>query len=140
MNIQIKSTESVKLRVMHNSNPAITLDYIKDLKSSGSPYHFANISSSASGVYFFNSFRNSKITISHEVDFQFSVKDNTKIDEVKSQTAGYFDVIACIKWLSNKTTPNNKTNTLREAVIYDDTGNIAFTVWGEQIDQIEEGQ
>lgn len=139
LNVQIKTTESAKIRIMHNSNPGITVNYIKELKLSGSPYHFSNLSPSASEIYFFSSFRNSRISISNEVDFQFFIKDKIEIKDVKLQTAGCFDILACITWLSEKTTPpSNSINTLREAVAYDHTGNIPLTVWGNQIDEIGE--
>ena len=59
---------------------------------------------------------------------------------IKTQKTGIFDILATIKWLHNMKqidSPKVKGR-LREAVLYDESGSILLTVWGDLIDSIEE--
>ena len=59
---------------------------------------------------------------------------------IKTQKTGIFDILATVKWLHNTKQMDSPKimGRLREAVLYDDSGSILLTVWGEFIDSIEE--
>jgi hypothetical protein len=79
--LTIKSTENSAdtVRIMKNSNKNISNHYLNDLKRAGTPLAFQNLSPSASGIYFFNSFRGCKIITSNLVSFPFDVEEKTTI-------------------------------------------------------------
>ena len=54
---------------------------------------------------------------------------------------GTFDVIACVRWLREKTyiqTSGGNPVYVREGVLYDTTGRIILSVWGDMMNIIEE--
>ena len=126
------------IRIMKNTNPNITIAYLDELKNGSNPLHFANLSVSTNGVYFFNSYRKSTIQISHQVNFVNDCTDLT-IASIKEKNDGIFDVSGCIRWVGDKMTTTNG-NVLREGLIIDQTGNMPITVWKEQIPIICEKQ
>ena len=86
---------------------------------------FTLLSSSSNGIHFFNSYRGSRIQPSTEVNFSCDNNEKVSIDVIKQHTAGSFDVSGCIKWLTDMkavTTQEEETKYLREAVLYDETG------------------
>ena len=127
------------IRIMRNNNPNITIAYLDELKNGSNPLHFAKLSGSTNGVYFFNSYRKSTIQISHQVNFVNDCTDHLTIASIKEKKDGIFDVSGCISWVADQmTTTNGKV--LREGLIVDQTVNMPITVWGEQIPIISEKQ
>ena len=62
-----------------------------------------------------------------------------KVSFIKTQKTGIFDILATVKWRHNtKQIDSPKImGRLCEAVLYDDSGSILLTVWGDLIDSIE---
>ena len=57
-----------------------------------------------------------------------------------TQKTGIFDILAAVKWLHNMKhidSPKVVSRRLHEAVLYDLSGSILLTVWGNLIDSIE---
>ena len=90
--------------------------------------------------FFFNTSRGSTIERTNSVNFSFDNKHFQNVSFIKTQKTGIFDILATVKWLHNMKqidSPKVKGR-LREAVLYDDSGSIILTVWGDSIDSTEE--
>ena len=141
VNIKVSATEISIVRIMKNSNNNITASYLSNLKEAGAPMAFTLLSSSSNGIHFFNSYRGSRIQPSTEVNFSCDNNEKVSIDVIKQHTTGSFDVSGCMKWLSDikaVTTQEEKTKHLREAVLYDETGDMPLTLWEEHFEKIKE--
>ena len=99
-----------------------------------------NLSPPNTGICFFNSYRGSVVQASNHVTFAYDSSARTSIREILSQSIGTFDVVGSIKWLKESTMVNtsNGEKPLREAILYDSTGDIKFTVWDDLVIAIEE--
>ena len=64
----------------------------------------------------------------------------TLITTKSNENLGIFDIIGWIKFLLGKKTIQSpgKTNSLREAILFDHTSNIGITIWGELAQSIKE--
>ena len=63
------------------------------------------------------------------------------INEICQKTTGTFDVVGCIRWLREKVliqTSGGNPVYVREGVLYDTTGHIILSVWGDMMGTIEE--
>ena len=69
----------------------------------------------------------------------FTIINIQKVSFIKTQKTGIFDILATVKWRHNtKQIDSPKImGRLCEAVLYDDSGSILLTVWGDLIDSIE---
>ena len=65
---------------------------------------------------------------------------NTSHKAIFQQTVGQFDVLGCVKWLSNATVEETRNGEfeLRETILYDHSSHIKFTVWDKFITAIQE--
>ena len=130
--MKIKTTEThiSTLRIMKNSNQSFTQAYLIDLKQSQGPIVFTNLSVSSNGVYFLNSYSRGRTKHSTKVvTFPFSSTEN-------------FDVIGCVRFVGDvnevKSTHDDKTNVLRDLLIYDTNDSMPLTLWNDFIEQIKE--
>ena len=76
------------------------------------------------------------------IDFNYNEKHFQKVDFIRAQNLGIFDVMGWIKFLPGKKTTQSpgKTNTLSEAILFDHTSDIGITICGELTQSIEEGR
>ena len=102
ISIKISKTESQLIRIMESSNPMISMDYLKRFKQAVQPVVFTRLSSTSSGIDFFNSYRGRRVTTSKQVQFTFDKDLAIPIDEICQEITGIFDAIACIRWLREK--------------------------------------
>ena len=79
---------------------------------------------------------------SASVDFHYNEKHFPKVDFIRVQNLRIFDIMGWIKLLPGKKTiqSSGKTNSLREAILFDHTSDIRITIWGEFTQSIEEGR
>lgn len=140
--VKTSETEILTVRIMKSSNQSITMAHLMDLKQAQAPLVFTNLSSSSNGVYFFNSYKDSRIENSTQVTFPFANTEDLSISQIKTHTAGSFDVIGCIKFVGDvsevQSAHDDKTNFLRDALIFDEKDNMPLTIWNDLIQQIEE--
>ena len=87
--------------------------------------------------FFFNTSRGSTIA---RTNSSFDNEHFQNVSFIKTQKTGIFDILATVKWLHNTKQMDSPKimGRLREAVLYDDSGSILLTVWGDLIDSIEE--
>ena len=86
--MKTSKTESKLIRIIKSSNPIISMDYLKGFKQAARPVVFTQLSSTSSGITFFNSYRGSSITASKQVQFTFDKELLKPIDEVCQKTTG----------------------------------------------------
>ena len=72
------------------------MDYMKGFKQAAQPVVFTQLSSTSSGIKFFNFYRGTTIITSKQVHFTLDKELLIPIDEICQKTTGNFDVIACI--------------------------------------------
>ena len=84
--------------------------------------------------------RGSTIERTNSVNFSFDNKHFQNVSFIKARKTGIFDILATVTWLHNmKEIDSSKVmGRLREGVLYDDSGSIHLTLWGDLIDSIEE--
>ena len=121
--VKASETETVTI-IMKNTNRSITHPYLLELKESQAT--FKNLSPASSGVFFFNSFKGSRIDKSSEVSFTFTNSTSSSTTQIKNHTTGCFDVVGCIKYLGEMTEiksshDEGKIHNLREAILFDAT-------------------
>ena len=123
------------------SNSSISIGLLTGYKSSSQPVQFSNLSpSSTTGTFFFNSFRGSRIQTSNQVTFSYDSSAVTPIKEILCQNVGTYDVVGSLKWLKESimVTTSIGELPLREAILYDGSGDIKLTVWNDLIDSVIE--
>ena len=74
------------------------------------------------------------------IDFNYNEKHFQKVDFIRAQNLGIFDVMGWIKFLPGKKTIQSpgKTNSLREVILFDHTSDLGITIRGELTQPIEE--
>ena len=79
---------------------------------------------------------------STSVDFNYNEKHFPKVEFIREQNLRIFDRMGWTKLLPGKKTiqSSGKTNSLREAILFDHTSDIRITIWGELTQSIEEGR
>ena len=124
--VKTTETENEIIRIMRNSNSNITVGLLTSYKLSSQPVEFTNLSPSNTGIYFFNSFRGSKVQALNHVTFAYDSSARTSIKDVLSHTIGTFDVVGSIKWLKESAMVKtaNGEKPLREAILYDNSGDV----------------
>ena len=90
----------------------------------------------------FKTFKGSVVQKSASVDFNYNEKHFQKVDFIRAQNLGIFDIMGWVKFLPGKKTIQSpgKTNSLREAILFDHTSNIGITLWRKLTQSIEEGK
>ena len=90
----------------------------------------------------FKTFKGSVVQKSASVDFNYNEKHFQKVDFIRAQNLGIFDIMGWIKFLPGKKTIQSpgKTNSLREVILFDHTSDIGKTIRGELTQSIEEGR
>ena len=76
------------------------------------------------------------------VDFNYNEKNFQKFDFIRAQNLGIFDIMKWLKFLPGKKTIQSpgKTNSLREAILFDHTSDIGITIWRKLTQSTEEGK
>ena len=74
------------------------------------------------------------------VDFNYNEKNFQKFDFIRAQNLGIFDIMKWLKFLPGKKTIQSpgKTNSLREAILFEHTSDISITIWRELTQSFEE--
>ena len=139
--MKTSKTESHLIRIMKSFNPMISMEYLKRFKQAAQAVVFTQLSSTSSGIKFFNFYRGSRTTTSKQVHFTLDKELLIPINEICQKTTGTFDVIACIKWLREKAliqTSGGNPVYVREGVLYGTTGHIILSVCSHIMDTVEE--
>ena len=137
---QVSQTEHVTIKILKNNNRTITDSYLNNLKQAGEPLAIKKLNRGTKGVLFFNTSRGSKIQPSNNVSFVINNNSVTKINCIKSELSGEFDVIGRIGWLEGKRVvqSGNETKVLRDAVLFDESDNILITIWENLLETVDE--
>ena len=79
---------------------------------------------------------------SESVDFNYNEEHFQKVDFIRAQNLGTFDITGWIKFLPGKKTNQSpgKTNSLSAAILFNHTSDIGITIWGELTQSINEGR
>ena len=127
--VKFKIAEStcVAVRIMKQANRTITENYLLRLNQEREPVTFKKLSKTPKGHYFFNTPKGNVIQKSAFVDFNYNEKHFQKVDFITAQDFGIFDIMGWIKFLPGKKTIQSpgKTNSLREAILFDRTSDKA---------------
>ena len=139
---KIAEASCVTKRIMKQGNQTVTENYLRRLNQEREPVTFKKLSKTPKGDYLFKTFKGSVVQKSASVDFNYNEKHFQKVDFIRAQNLGIFDIIGWIKFLLGKKTIESpgKTNSLREAILFDHTSDIGITTWGEMTQSIEEGR
>ena len=139
---KIAEATCVTIRIMKQANQTITENYLLRLNQEREPVTFMKLSKTPKGDGFFNTSKGSVIQKSASVDFNYNEKHFQKVDFIRAQNLGIFDVMGWIKFLPGKKTIQSpgKTNSLREVILVDHTSDIGKTIRGELTQSIEEGR
>ena len=136
--IRFKSspTDSELIKIMKRTNPAVSFQFLRDLKSSGTPLMFTKLSQGNNGVYFYNSFKGSRIETSAQVTFSLAQDVEMSLSEIKKQSSGTFDIVGCIRYVTHveDLSSQNEKVKLREAIIYDGSDQMQITLWNNFCD------
>lgn len=131
--IRFKSspTEMELIKIMKRTNPSISFQHLKTLTSSGTPLIFTKLSRGNNGVFFFNSFKGSRVETSTQVTFSLSQDELMSLAEIKTQSSGTFDIVGCIEYIdAEEDLSSEKENMkIREAIIFDGTDEMQITLW-----------
>ena len=75
----------------------------------------------------------------NSVKFSFDNRHFQNVSFIQIQKTSIFDILVPVKWLlSIKQVDSPKMKSmLRQTVLYDDSGSIRLTVWGDVIDLME---
>ena len=138
---KIAETTCVTIRIMKQAIQTVTENYSRRLNQEKEVI-FKRLSKTIKGDYFLNTSKRSVIQKSASVDFNYNKKHFQKVDFIRAQNLGIFDIMGWIKFLPGKKTIQSpgKTNSLREAILFDHTSDIGITIWGELTHSIEEGR
>jgi len=85
------STTSVQLiKIMKRTNSSVSLQYLNEMRSAGTPLMFTKLSPGSNGIFFFNTYKGSAIQNSSEVTFMFNPTEKMTLSEIKKQLTGTF--------------------------------------------------
>ena len=115
---KIAEASCVTIRIMSQANKTITENYLPGLNQEREPVTFKKLSKTPKGDYFFSASKGSVIQKSASVEFNYNEKHFQKVDFIRAQNLGIFDIMGWIKFLPGKKTIQSpgRTNSLREAV------------------------
>ena len=139
---KIAEATCVTIRIMKQANQTITENYLRRLNQEREPVTFKKLSKTPKGDYFFSASKGSVIQKSASVKFNYNEKHFQKVDFIRAQNLGIFDIMEWIKLLPGKKTVQSpaKTNSLREAISFDHISDIGITICEEMTKSIEEGR
>ena len=118
---------------MKQASQTITENYLRRLNQGREPVTFKKLSKTQKGDYFFNTSKKSVIQKLASVDFNYNEKHVKKVDFIRAQNLGIFDIMGWIKFLPGK-------KTVQSPVLFDHTSDIGITVLGKLTQSIEEGR
>ena len=118
---------------MKQASQTITENYLRRLNQEREPVTFKKLSKTQKDDYFFNTSKKSVIQKLASVDFNYNEKHVKKVDFIRAQNLGIFDIMGWIKFLPGK-------KTVQSPVLFDHTSNIGITVLGKLTQSIEEGR
>ena len=123
---------------MKQANQTITENYLRQERQSVT---FKKLSKTPKSDYFFNTSKG-RVQKSATVDFNYNEKHFQKVDFIRVQNVGIFDIIGWIRFLHRKKTIQSpgKTNSLREAILFEHTSDITITIWRELTQSFEEAE
>ena len=129
---KIAEAVCVTIRIMKQANQTITENYTPRLNQEGEPVTFRKLKKTPKGDYFFNISKESVIQKSASVDFNYNKKHFHKVDFIRTQNLGIFDIMRWIKFLPGKKTIQSpgKTKSLSKAMLFDHISDIGITIWG----------
>ena len=81
------------IRIMKSSSQIISIDYLKGFKQAVQPVVFTQLSSTSSGIKFFNSYRGSRVTALKQVQFTLDKELLIRIDEMCHKITGIFTLM-----------------------------------------------
>ena len=138
--LKVSEGKTVTVRILKQANQTIKEAYLKSLRQEGEPVKLKSLSNTQNGMFFFNTSRRITIERNNSLNFSFDNKHFQNMSYIKTQKTGIFDILATVKWLHNvKQIDLTKVKwRLRESVLYDESGSILLTVWGDLIDSIQE--
>ena len=124
---------------MKQANQTITEDYLRTLNQEIEPLTFKKLSKTPKGDCFLIG---CVIQKSASVDFNYNEKHFQKVDFIRAQNVGIFDIIGWIRFLHRKKTIQSpgKNNSLREAILFEHTSDITITIWRELTQSFEEAE
>ena len=125
---------------MKQASQTITENYLRRLNQEREPVTFKKLSKTPKGDYLFKTFKGSVVQKSASVDFNYNEKHFQKVDFIRAQNLGIFDIMGWVKFLPGKKTIQSpgKTNSLREAILFEHTSDISITIWRELTQSFEE--
>ena len=139
---KIAEATCVTKRIMKQGNQTVTENYLRRLNQEREPVTFKKLSKTPKGDYLFKTFKGSVVQKSASVDFNYNEKHFQKVDFIRAQNLGIFDIMGWIKFLPGKKTIQSpgKTNSLCEAILFDHSSDISSTPTANAIvsDEIEE--
>ena len=124
---------------MKQANQTITENYLRTLNQEIEPLTFKKLSKTPKGDCFLIG---CVIQKSASVDFNYNEKHFQKVDFIRAQNVGIFDIIGWIRFLHRKKTIQSpgKNNSLREAILFEHTSDITITIWRELTQSFEEAE
>ena len=141
---KIAEATCVTIRIMKQANQTITENYLRRLNQEREPVTFKKLSKTPKGDYFFSASKGSVIQKSASVEFNYNEKHFQKVDFIRAQNLGIFDIMGWIKFLPGKKTIQSpgKSNSQPEAALFDHSSDIDITIWqrGRLTQSIEEGR
>eukprot|EP00794_Sanderia_malayensis_P003927 gene3927-4477_t len=133
---------------MLQQNTAISRDIFLEKKLSGQPITIKKLTRGNRGVFFYNSGQGSCIEdAAGAITFKLQDIEKVPLQDLIDKRTGRFTVEGSIKWIDSKKYINkngspsgspSKPLVLREGVIADANAHMLITVWGNNIDCVQE--
>ena len=139
---KIAEASCVTKRIMKQGNQTVTENYLRRLNQEREPVTFKKLSKTPKGDYFFSASKGSVIQKSASVEFNYNEKHFQKVDFIRAQNLGIFDIMGWIKFLPGKKTIQSpgKTNSLREAILFDHTSEIRIKYGGNWNNKLKKAE
>ena len=139
---KIAEATCVTIRIMKQANQTITENYLRRLNQEREPVTFKKLSKTPKGDYLFKTFKGSVVQKSASVDFNYNEKHFQKVDFIRAQNLGIFDIMGWVKFLPGKKTIQSpgKTNSLREAILFDHTSEIRIKYGGNWNNKLKKAE
>ena len=101
---KIAEATCVTIIIMKQTNQTITENYFRRLNQEREAVTSKKLSKTPKGDYFFNTSKGIVIQKSASADFNHNEKHSQKVDFIRAQNLGIFDIMRCIKFLPGKKT------------------------------------
>ncbi|KAL9958052.1 hypothetical protein ACROYT_G035018 [Oculina patagonica] len=145
--LQVAEDESRLIRVMINKGDISKYNLMVAKRESEQPILLSNLRTVPGGTIFMNQNATIKDLPSHAISFAFtpiSSNDVTSIGIIlEKHNTGMFNISGKMTWHGTETIVKDKEGKekrVRDARIADKTGHIEVSLWGNQIDKIEDEQ